>query len=155
MQASKLLVPLLVVAAACGSDAAADQATSARNDVELPPVDAPTRVLSPELPGDDPAFRAAIDRYDGTALEAEVAAEFGVATPRFASAGYFGQAISVSFWLPVDANTAMAACHLLVDYVNEIDFPATSIEVEQHTYEDLTVSTVLAAVDDTGHCNPV
>ncbi len=155
MRASFLMIPLLAMTAACGADAAADQATSARNDAELPPVDAPTRALSPELPGDDPTFRAAIDVYDARPLEEAIAAEFGLIPATHVGTGYFGQKMFVSYWLPATDEMALVACHHLVGYANEIDFPANEIVVRQKTYRDLTESVDLVTVDATGNCRPV
>ena len=66
--------------------------------------------------------------------------------------GYFGQRFSVSLWRDVDEDVPLRACHALVAMANEMDFPATSIEVTRSTYADLDASTLLAFVDDTGRC---
>ncbi len=142
---------LIVLAAGCGQPSA-QQAVSAQGEVL--PSDlgrGPSRALSLELAGDDPTFLTAIDAFDPEVLEQRTMELTGLRSDDLGG-GYFGQRFFQSFWTEVTPDMAMAVCHELVTYANELDFPATEIVVRQKSYKDLQSTENLVAVDDTGYC---
>jgi len=154
MRTRTVLGTLAIIAlASCGQPPADEQASSAQGatPAEMSVDDVPTRPLSPELPGDDPGFRAAADAFDGDVLEQRTIEVTGF-TSNDLGAGYFGQRFFMSLWSPAPSDVAMRVCHELVAYANEIDFPATQIEVVEKTYADFEWSRDLVKVDDTGSC---
>ncbi len=151
MRLRPVLGLILFVAAGCGQSSE-QQAVSAQSEV-LPSElgRGPSRALSPELPGDDPTFSAATDAFDPEVLEQRTMELTGLRSDDLGG-GYFGQRFFQSFWTEATPDMAMAVCHELVTYANELDFPATEIVVRQKSYKDLQSTQNLVVVDDTGYC---
>ena len=116
----------------------------------------PARVepCHPELPGDDPVLLAATDAYNPEGLEQRASDLTGLRVSDVGSS-YFGQRFTMSLWAPVSPDVAMSVCHELVEYANEIDFPATEIVVREKNNDDLMWSQDLVTVDATGSCSAV